>query len=103
MPRSAKALSPKEVDALTCNTHPETGEVVATSHAVGGVPGLYLHIKPEGGRSWVYRASFRGRRIKRGLGSFSSIGLIAARKAASRIAEGMLENIDPMEQKRAHR
>lgn len=103
MARKAKELTQRAVDQLRCHIDQETGLPKQTSHAVGGVPGLYLHIKPEGGRSWVYRPTFKGKRINRGLGSYPTIGLAAARKAARAVAEGMLEGIDPKETKRAER
>lgn len=103
MARKAKELTQRAIDQLRCHIDPDSGRLKETSHAVGGVPGLYLNIKPEGGRSWVYRPTFKGKRIKRGLGSYPTIGLAAARKAARAVAEGMLEGIDPKETKRAER
>lgn len=100
MPRTAKELSVRAVDALTCNTN-EAGEPVYSMHAVGGISGLYLAMWPDGRKSWIYRSTFNGRRIKRGVGSYPKIGLGAARKAARAIAESLLEGVDPRETRRA--
>lgn len=51
-------------------------------HAVGGTPGLYLKISETGGRSWVLRSTVEGKRVDRGLGSESLVGLAEARDKA---------------------
>lgn len=68
-------------------------------HAVGGVPGLYLHVLG-GGRSWIFRYSFAGRRRDLGLGSYGDLTLAEAREAAREQRKLVLQRIDPIEARR---
>ena len=68
-------------------------------HAVGGVPGLYLRVLG-GGRSWIYRYSFAGRRRDLGLGSYGDLTLAEAREAAREQRKLVLQRIDPIEARR---
>ena len=72
-------------------------------HAAGGVSGLYLAITGEGGRSWVLRYSFGGKRRDMGLGPFEVIGLADARELAMAARRQILAGIDPLEARRAER
>ena len=62
-------------------------------HAAGGVSGLYLAITGEGGRSWVLRYSFGGKRRDMGLGPFEVIGLADARELAMAARRQILAGI----------
>ena len=68
-------------------------------HAVGGVPGLYLHVFG-GGRSWIYRYSFASRRRDLGLGSYGDLTLAEAREAAREQRKLVHQGIDPIETRR---
>lgn len=68
-------------------------------HAVGGVPGLYLHVLG-GGRSWIYRYSFAGKRRDLGLGSYGDLTLAEARETAREQRKLVLQGIDPIEARR---
>lgn len=73
-------------------------------NALGGVPGLYLYIKPGSlTQSYVYRFSVQGtgERAMIGLGSVKSISLSDARKLASEARNLVLRGGDPREQRRA--
>lgn len=70
-------------------------------HLAGGVPGLYLKIGETGSRSWVLRATFKNRRIDRGLGSASILGLADAREKARDLLKAFAEGRDPKEEKAA--
>jgi integrase len=71
-------------------------------HAVGGVPGLYLHVLA-GGRSWIFRYSFGGRRRDLGLGSYLDLTLTEAREAAREQRKLVLQGIDPIDARRENR
>lgn len=68
-------------------------------HAVGGVPGLYLRVLG-GGRSWIYRYSFAGKRRDLGLGSYGDLTLEKAREAAREQRKLVKDGIDPIEARR---
>lgn len=71
-------------------------------HAVGDPPGLYLLVSG-GGRSWILRYSFGGRRRDFGLGSCVDLTLAEARQKAKEARKLVLEGIDPIEAKKSKR
>ncbi len=74
MPKAAKTLTSREVNAIT------KGGLTA----LGGADGLYLSVKDSGTRSYVdrYRVRNTGRRTMIGLGSVADISLKDARAKA---------------------
>lgn len=70
-------------------------------HAVGLVPGLYLQVIKDGGRSWVFRFSLNGKRRDMGLGSFDGLTLAGARSKAQECRTMVQEGIDPIAARRA--
>src|SRR5690349_10585419 len=62
-------------------------------HADGG--GLYLRVKPTGGRSWVYVYQWRGKRSETGLGSLLVVKLTDARTQAEEYRKLVKQGIDP--------
>lgn len=90
MPRQAKALSAVEVNRLSA----------PGVHAVGGVPGLMLRIKPTGSKQWMLRAMIGGRRRDIGLGGFPAVGLADARERAREQRDLIFQGIDPVDQRR---
>lgn len=78
MPKLAKELTALHVKRLT-----QPG-----LHAVGGVSGLCLYVKPSGSRSWVLRTAVAGERRHIGLGGYPTVTLEGARdKARGALAE----------------
>ncbi len=71
-------------------------------HAVGDPAGLYLCVTG-GGRSWILRYSFDGRRRDLGLGSYMDLSLAEAREKARENRKLVLQGIDPIEAKREQR
>ena len=71
-------------------------------HAIGGIPGLYLSVNG-GGRSWILRYSFAGRRRDLGLGSYTDLTLSEARQKALAQRKLILEGTDPIEARREQR
>ena len=69
--------------------------------AVGGVSGLYIHIKPTGSKSWVYRVVVGGKRIKMGLGSYPTVSLKEAREEARQVEKQVSQGIDPIAERKA--
>lgn len=65
------------------------------SHAVGGVKGLYLEIKPTGASSWVFRATISGKRVRRGLGGYPTVTLSMARDKARELHDQLSGGTDP--------
>lgn len=93
MARKAKELSALEVSRLK-----EPG-----MHAVGGVAGLYMQIKPPAARTWVLRATVGDRRRDMGLGGFPDVPLAQAREKAREARLQIEKGIDPIEARREAR
>ena len=99
MPKIARELSALEVKRLT-----RPGW-----HAVGGVPGLLLQIKPparEGApisRSWILRVQVAGQRQPVGLGGFPQVSLASAREQARKMAAEAKGGVNLIARKRAQR
>ncbi|SFD94891.1 Integrase [Thiohalospira halophila DSM 15071] len=51
-------------------------------HAVGGVQGLYLYVRPAGTRQWILRVQHQGKRHDIGLGAYPDVSLAQAREDA---------------------
>jgi len=63
--------------------------------------GLFLVVKPAGGRNWVLRALLNGKRRDIGLGPLKSVSLRDAREAAYQIRRQIAQGLDPvLERKR---
>ena len=77
MPKKKKALSAIEVKRINA----------VGRHAVGGVNGLCMNVKPGGAKSWVLRLVVNGRRHSLGLGSFPETTLAFAREQARTIKQ----------------
>lgn len=93
MPKKAKELSALEVNRLT-----EPGY-----HAVGGVAGLHLQVKPSGAKTWILRVVIAGRRREIGLGGFPGVTLAGAKEAARTARDKIKDGIDPIEEAKAKR
>jgi integrase len=99
MPKIAKELSALEVKRLTAPGW----------HAVGGVAGLLLQIRPpskEGAqlsRSWILRLRIAGDRQPIGLGSYPQVGLAEAREQARQLALEAKGGVNLIARKRAQR
>lgn len=70
-------------------------------HAVGGVDGLYLHIKDSGARSWILRVKVGERRPDLGLGGYPDVTLEHARDRAREVREQIRQGIDPIAARQA--
>jgi integrase len=62
---------------------------------------LYLQLAPPNGKSWIFRGQRDGRRYEIGLGPLRVIGLAKAREKARKLHEQILDDIDPLERRRA--
>lgn len=89
MPKIAKQLSKLEVDKLS-----STGR-----HAIGGVAGLYLEIKPSGSKSWILSIKIADKRRYIGLGSHQSVTLKEAREKAQEYRKLVENGVDPILEK----
>lgn len=93
MPKKAKELSAVEVKRLT-----KSG-----LHAVGGVAGLLLQVRPTGSRSWILRVKIGDRRRDIGLGGYPDVPLAQAREKARQAREQIAQGIDPVAARQAAR
>jgi integrase len=65
--------------------------------------GLFLVVKPAGGRNWVLRALCGGKRRDIGLGSLKSVDLKDAREAAYQIRRQIAQGLDPVLERQRER
>lgn len=56
---------------------------------------LYLHVGPNGGRSWLFIYRRLGKDKMRGLGAYPAVGLEEARKKAAEYRAMLLDGIEP--------
>lgn len=70
-------------------------------HAVGGVAGLHLLVKPTGARSWILRVKIGDRRPDIGLGGYPDVTLEQARTQARETRLQIRQGIDPVAARRA--
>lgn len=93
MPKRARELSAVETKRLT----------VPGRHAVGGVSGLLLYVRPGGARSWILRTMVGGKRRDIGLGRYPDVPLGGARERARGALEQIHQGADPVERRAAAR
>ena len=65
--------------------------------------GLYLQISPNGTKSWIFRFKSNGRTRYMGLGSFITVSLIDARKAALECRKLKQQGVDPIDNRKGLR
>ena len=65
--------------------------------------GLFLRVRPNGGKQWVQRTTIRGKRSELGLGSPPAISLAMARKMALENRGKAMTGGDPLSERRAAR
>lgn len=65
----------------------------------GDGDGLYLLVRPTGGRSWLLRVQQGGTRRDIGLGSVAKLSLSEAREEAARLRKHALNGRDPIEER----
>lgn len=99
MPKIARELTALEVKRISSPGW----------HAVGGVAGLLLQVKPparEGSpisRSWILRVQVAGQRQPIGLGAFPLVSLAEARDQARKLASEAKGGVNLLARKRAQR
>ena len=91
MPKKAAALAAYQVKRLQA----------PGLHAVGGVAGLQLYIKPSGARSWVLRKVTGQRRRDFGLGGYPDVTLAQARERARAASDLIRAGKDPVAERQA--
>jgi integrase len=65
--------------------------------------GLFLEVKPAGGRNWILRVLCGGKRRDIGLGSLKSVDLGDAREAAHQIRRQIARGLDPVAERKRER
>jgi integrase len=76
--------------ARVANAKPQSDEYFL---ADGG--GLYLRVRPDGTKNWLFRYSFGNKRRKVGLGGAEVVSLAAARQEAQRLRDMVAAGTDP--------
>jgi integrase len=62
--------------------------------------GLFLRVRPEGGKDWLFVFTFAGKRRKMGLGRLHDVPLATARKERDKARDALTQQIDPQLQQR---
>ena len=91
MPRKATGLTAAKVKTADPGRYGDGG-------------GLYLLVRPEGGRFWLFRYTVAGKMREMGLGAASgrdAIMLTDARTAARKLWEAVRSGRDPLEDRKA--
>ena len=65
--------------------------------------GLYLQVSPGGGKSWIFRYQRAGLARHMGLGRFDIVPLVEARQRVHDARKLLLDDIDPLQNRRAQR
>jgi integrase len=65
--------------------------------------GLYLEVRPEGGKWWRYRYKVAGRENMLSLGTYPEVGLSAARARRDELRRQVAQGIDPGHARRAEK
>lgn len=65
--------------------------------------GLYLQVAPGGSKSWLFRFMKNGRARKMGLGPVHTVTLAMAREKATEARRKLLDDVDPIEQRKSVR
>ena len=73
MAKTRKIMSAREVYELRWNPKDvnKKGYPMPTPYCVGGAERFWINVTNTGGKSWVYRYSFDGKRSKMGIGSYT--------------------------------
>lgn len=66
----------------------------------GDGEGLFLHVGPTGGKSWIVRIQKAGKRRDIGLGSASKVSLADARTRAAKVRSEVEAGLDPIAERR---
>jgi integrase len=90
MPRRARGLSAAKVTRARPGRYGDGG-------------GLYLLIRDNGTRFWIFRYTRAAKMRELGLGPVHTVSLKEARERARNLRQQLLDGIDPIEQKRAQR
>ena len=61
---------------------------------------LWLRIRPDGGKAWIFRYSLQGRAREMGLGPTADVSLREAREQAARARQHLRQGNDPIEARR---
>ncbi|NOZ79171.1 MAG: DUF4102 domain-containing protein, partial [Acidobacteria bacterium] len=70
-------------------------------HGDGG--GLWLRVRPNGSRAWLFRYTWAGREREMGLGPTDRVSLAEAREAARDARKLVARGVDPISHRRATR
>jgi integrase len=97
--RGANRARRRQIDKLS----PAAVRHAAKPGLYGDGGGLWLHVGPSGGKSWLYRFMLDGRAREMGLGPLHTIGLAEARERARAARRLCLDGIDPIDRKHADR
>lgn len=65
--------------------------------------GLWFHVGPTGGRSWVMRYMLNGKAREMGLGALHTFSLAEARTKARSVRQLLQDGLDPIDQRQAER
>ena len=80
-----------------------TVDAIREPRRYGDGAGLWLHVGPTGGKSWVLRYKRHGRAREMGLGPVDLVPLAEAREKARQARRKLLDGIDPLDERAAEK
>lgn len=61
----------------------------------GDIPGLFVRVRPNGSKDWIFRYTYDEKRRKLALGGYPEVSIANARKAAQTERERLAQGVDP--------
>jgi integrase len=89
----------REIDKLS-DPEVRTAKAKEKAYKLADGKGLYLEVKPNGGKYWRFKFRFGGKEKLLAIGVYPEVTLKTARKLANEAREKLSQNIDPSEQRR---
>ena len=88
--------------ALT-DTTVRNAKPLAKPYKLADAQGMYLHVKPNGGKHWRLKYRFNGKEKLMALGTYPDVSLAQARERKMEARKLLTSNIDPSEVKKAEK
>ena len=85
------------------DTTVRTAKPLGKPYKLADGQGMYLHVKPNGGKHWRLKYRFNGKEKLMALGTYPDVSLAQARERKLEARKLLKNNIDPSEAKKAEK